>query len=266
MSGTPTLAGNYTVTLAFTQPGRVDTREFTIVAACATGHTQQPDRSCTAPAAVCTQPLGRGAITSQTPILGPETGTWESSCVLPAGRRHSSGPYYVKHYTLTLDAAATVTIDLTSQDQDTYLFLLRGHGPGGTEITHDDDGGEGWNSKLTDISLTPGDYTISASTYRSERTGRFDVRAEAAAPLAVPLSVSGLDASYDATVGEELQLSFTFEPSAAAPSLQSTTPTGLDPALTSDGGRALVSGTPTLAGNYTVMSVSAATLSTRLGL
>ena len=48
--GTPTHAGTYAVVFAFTQPGRVDTHSTTVNVACPTGHTQQNDRSCEAPA------------------------------------------------------------------------------------------------------------------------------------------------------------------------------------------------------------------------
>ena len=36
---------------ALAQPGRVDTHTTTVDATCPAGHTQQPDRSCSAPAA-----------------------------------------------------------------------------------------------------------------------------------------------------------------------------------------------------------------------
>ena len=72
VEGTPTLAGAYVVT--FAQPGRAGTDTTTVTAACAQGHTQQPDRSCEAPAAVCTQRLGSGTISSQLLVLGPQSG------------------------------------------------------------------------------------------------------------------------------------------------------------------------------------------------
>ena len=246
VAGTPTLAGAYEVTFAFTQTGRVDTHTTTVEVVCATGHTQQDDRSCTA--AVCIAPLGSGTISSQTLTLGPETGTWENGCVLPAGRRYGSGTYYAKHYTFTVSLQADVTIDLTSSDQDTYLYLLEGHGADGRRITHNDDGGSELNSRIT-RRLPAGDYTISASTYRTQRTGDFQVSVKAY----VPLSVSGLESSYDAVGHEALSFAFTYEPAAAAVSLQSIAPSsGLALAVSGDAGAVSVSGTPTLAGDYEV--------------
>ena len=176
MAGTPTHAGTYAVEFALTQPGRVDTRTTTVNVTCPEGHTQTSDRSCEPPANACTTTLAGGTINSQTLILGPQTGTWEDTCVLPTGRRSShTNTYYAKHYTFTLAAAANVTIDLTSSE-DTYMFLLSGHGPNGTKLHHNDDGGDGYNSRLSNISLAAGDYTISASTFDRERTGNFQIR------------------------------------------------------------------------------------------
>ena len=192
VSGTPTKAGTYDITFRFTQGTHTDDHSTTINVVCPTGQVQQPDRTCQPTADVCVTPLG--TLTVGTPASA--SGTWEDSCLLPAGRRSGRGPYYAKHYTFTLDADAVVTIDLTSTDQDTYLFLLRGHGPDGTEIDHDDDGGIGRNSRLTDVSLAAGDYTITSSTYSSQRTGNFQVRVEATAltVCTVPLGSGTINA------------------------------------------------------------------------
>ena len=157
-SGTPTHAGAYTARIALTQDGSEDIFTTTINASCAAGDVEHSDRSCIAP--VCTAPLGGGSVGSGV-LEG--SGSWESGCVLPAGRRSGNGTYYAKHYTFTLTDTARVTIDLTS-DENTYLFLLSGHGPDGAKLRHDD-GGDGYDSRLSDVSLTAGDYTITATTY-----------------------------------------------------------------------------------------------------
>ena len=107
--------------------------------------------------------------------------------MLPASRRSTDLTYYAKHYTFNLLRAAEATIDLTS-DQDTYLFLIQGDRPGGPEMRHDDDGGVSYNSRLSDLSLQAGDYTVSASTYRAERTGEFDIRVTVCSSYEVSLS------------------------------------------------------------------------------
>ena len=49
VSGKPTHAGNYTVTLALAQPGRVDKPTFTVEAACPRFYTRRADRVCEPP-------------------------------------------------------------------------------------------------------------------------------------------------------------------------------------------------------------------------
>ena len=242
LAGTPRHADTYTVTLELTQPGRVDRHTFTVVASCAQDHTQQSDRSCVAP--VCTAPLGGGSVGSGV-LEG--SGSWESGCVLPAGRRSGNGTYYAKHYTFTLTDTARVTIDLTS-DENTYLFLLSGHGPDGAKLRHDDDDGDGYDSRLSDVSLTAGDYTITATTYGRERTGSFEVQLQAY----IPLVVTGLDESYDGTFGEMWSFGFTYEPAAAVVSVKSVSPPG--PTLNSyaHSGFAGLADIPTHTGTHTV--------------
>ena len=197
---------------------------------------------------VCTQPLGSGTINSAALVLGPQSGTWEPACVLPAGRMGRSGTFYARHYTFTLAHAASVTVDLTSSDQDAYLFLLQGHGPDGTELRRNDNGGDGRNSKLSDISLAAGDYTISASTYWRQRTGDFNVRAEAY----FPLTVSRLRRSYSVTVDEFFGVTFGYGPQAAVPSVESVAPSGLSLTIAHLDGWAGFVGRPTHAGTYRV--------------
>ena len=213
VTGTATHADTYTATFEFTHRARTDTHTTTITVACPAGRTQQPDRTCAAP--VCTAPLGSIA----TGTLGPQSGTWERACVLPTGRRSGSGTYYAKHYTFTLTRRAQVTIDLTSDDQDTYLYLLSGHSPDGTELHHDDDSGTGRNSKLS-VNLEAGNYTITASTYSRQRTGSFQVRVQASEPVVCTQRLgSGTINSAALVLGPQ---SGTWEPSCVLPSGQRT--------------------------------------------
>ena len=222
MDGTPSLAGVYRVTLALTQPGRVDEFSFAVDATCPAGQTEQPDRSCEAPAAVvCTQPLGNGTVSSGM-LRG--SGSWQSGCELPAGRRIRDLTYYAKHYTFNLLLDAEVTIDLTSS-VDTYLFLLRGHDPDGDdEVNHDDDGGARFNSRLSYPLREAGDYTVTASTYSDEQTGSFNV-----AVRAVAHATTTLPTSFDATVGQTRLVEFAFSPAGiAVPTIAPAATPGLD--------------------------------------
>ena len=248
LAGRPSLAGDYTVDLERRQPGRVDEFSFEVTAACPADHVELSDRSCADPAAAgCTAPLGSGRVGSGT--LGPQPGTWEADCVLPAGRRVGSGAYYARHYTFTLDFDAEVAIDLTSSDEDTYLLLLSGHGHDGSEVGRDRSSGAGGDSRLSGVSLDAGRYTVTASTYHSERTGSFEVSLDAV----LPLTVTGLDRHYSVTVGDAFSAGFTYEPAAAGLSVSWHTP-GMSLTLADSAGDVdIAADTLTSAGTYHVI-------------
>ncbi|GAA0563292.1 hypothetical protein ACFQH5_18470 [Halomonas salifodinae] len=72
-------------------------------------------------------------------------------------------------YTLVVDEAALVTIDLKSDDFDTYLELS-----GSGVSTSDDDGGNGLDSQIRQR-LEPGSYTLVARSYSSNASGLFEL-------------------------------------------------------------------------------------------
>lgn len=67
-------------------------------------------------------------------------------------------------------AGQTVTIDLESDDFDTYLYVT---GPGMEEPTSDDDGGDDMNSRLVLTFPETGTYRIVPSSYGSSDSGTF---------------------------------------------------------------------------------------------
>ena len=71
---------------------------------------------------------------------------------------------------LVLFANATITLDLTSA-ADTYLYLLNANGG---NITSNDDGGTGYNSRIT-RSLNAGVYLVVAGTYSSGKSADFQL-------------------------------------------------------------------------------------------
>ena len=83
------------------------------------------------------------------------------------------GDRYARFYTFSLDEAADVTITLES-DEDTYLYVLQGHGKDGETLHSNDDivYGVNTNSRLS-VNLDAGDYTIEATTYYAQRDGDF---------------------------------------------------------------------------------------------
>ena len=106
-------------------------------------------------------------------------GTWDDTCLSEKEAPGGDGDRYARFYTFTLDEAADITLTLES-DEDTYLYLLDGHGKDGDTLHENDDiagGGANLNSQLS-VSLQPGDYTIEATTYYAVRSGDFTLEIE----------------------------------------------------------------------------------------
>jgi hypothetical protein len=111
-------------------------------------------------------------------ISGSLTAT---DCVLDSGA-------FGDAFTVTLTDAASVRIDLTSSQFDTFLILSNS---AGHEIAFDDDGGDNFNSRLN-VSLPAGQYTIWASSYSTGATGSYQ--------LAVQPTTAGSAGAGPATV------------------------------------------------------------------
>ena len=100
--------------------------------------------------------------------------SWDDTCLSEKDAPGGDGDRYAHFYTFTLDEAAEVTIELES-DEDTYLYLLNGHGTDGDTLHENDDiaaGGLNLNSSLS-VTLRPGNYTIEATTYAAGQKGDF---------------------------------------------------------------------------------------------
>ena len=99
---------------------------------------------------------------------GSVSGSWTSAC-LTANPTHGN-TYYARFYTFTLDAAADVTIALTS-DKPPYLYMLAGAGTSG-DVLHQA-GGDGQTSVAITDTLQAGSYTIEATTWQPKTIGDF---------------------------------------------------------------------------------------------
>ncbi|MGM0784580.1 MAG: hypothetical protein ACQEUM_10735 [Pseudomonadota bacterium] len=73
------------------------------------------------------------------------------------------------HYQLILEEDAIVTLEMRSDDFDTYLEL-EGQG----RHLHDDDGGQGTDSRLRQR-LSAGEYTVTPSGYGDDNSGLFEL-------------------------------------------------------------------------------------------
>ncbi len=153
------------------------------------------------PSGGCTDDLG--ALATGTV---DRSGTITDDAACRSVRRHSdpSRIYYAQRHTFSLDSAGWVSVDLGSAASnstalDTYVVLLEGHGPSGAVADYDDDAGPGFDSRLDNVFLAPGDYTVEATTYRRQATGDYT--------LTVDAVLSGVAERYEATVDEQLTIS-----------------------------------------------------------
>ena len=120
-------------------------------------------------------------------------------------RTASRRTYYARRHTFSLDAAASVTIDLADADTDaesldTYLVLLaRGDAGAVARLDADDDSGAaGGDSRLADSGLAAGGYTIVATSFGPGRTGDYTLSVDVAYDAEV--QIDGLDST--ARVGD----------------------------------------------------------------
>lgn len=106
------------------------------------------------------------------PLLANITKNLNGSWGHSAGRNahHSGNP----EYGFKLNNSQSVTFNLTS-NVDTYLYLKDSNG---NVIASNDDGGEGYNSRLTK-SLQAGNYTLVAATYNTGKSGHFNLAVSA---------------------------------------------------------------------------------------
>ena len=108
---------------------------------------------------------------------GTTNGSWSGACTTDRSLITANAPVgtrYAGYYTFVLSQQSEVTITLESSD-DTYLFLLSGHGRNGRVIEQNDDidsAAQNYNSRLV-ATLAAGEYTIVATTYNLATAGDF---------------------------------------------------------------------------------------------
>ena len=107
---------------------------------------------------------------------GSASGGWTSACL--SANPPANLTFYARFYTFTLDAAAQVTITLSSADAAPYLYLLDGAGTGGA--INRETGAANASAATITATLQPGAYTIEATTYYSETAGDFTLELEIA--------------------------------------------------------------------------------------
>ncbi len=133
----------------------------------------------------CNDPLGSlaGGITSASGVIAAD-----AACISTRRHRIALGwAYYTRRHTFTLTGPATVTIDLGDDRSDTatldtFVVLIAGDdAAAGARIGADDDGGaRGTDSRLSDVDLAQGVYTIEATTYAVRATGAYTLAVDVA--------------------------------------------------------------------------------------
>ena len=101
-------------------------------------------------------------------VSGSVDGRWSAGCesVARDGR-------YARFYTLTLDQQSDITINLESDDADTYLYLREDGAQSGNHLYENDDHEGDTSISLIQETLSAGTYTIEATTFDEEETGSF---------------------------------------------------------------------------------------------
>ena len=134
-----------------------------------------------------------GRAQQQIPIGTSVTGTLSlSDPVFPSANRR------YKVFTFAGTAGQTVQIDLMSSDFDAYLYLRDQYG---NEITHDDDGGQGLNSRILRTLSYSGAYQIVASTAVDNQTGNFTLQLQNAVVSQQPVVTSIATAASISAIG-----------------------------------------------------------------
>ncbi|MDE0605494.1 MAG: hypothetical protein OXI18_13925, partial [bacterium] len=136
--------------------------------------------------------------------------SWHSSCVSVARKGR-----FARFFTFSLDAQATVRIDLTSH-WDNYLYLRSGlNSRANGVVAHTSHGGPGLNARIV-RTLDAGDYTIEATTYWAKRSGTFTLTTTGIPDQTSTTEIS-IAADGDVTEGADAQFTVTADPAPSQP-------------------------------------------------
>ena len=105
---------------------------------------------------------------------GSVTGEWAEGC-----QSEVSGRGYARYFTfvVTQESQVTITLERTSGNADTYLYLREGTARSGTALFENDDH-DGITVSQVQGTLDAGNYTIEATTYGEGQTGAFTLTLE----------------------------------------------------------------------------------------
>ena len=139
---------------------------------------------------------------------GPFTGngSWDSSCLSENPPIGGEGQRYARFFVFALETETEITIELSSADQDAYLYVLKGWGKSG-EVLHSNDDIERHGSTDSRIhaTLESGLYTIKATTFKAEKKGNFSLTVDGLPP-GIQSHSDCFGGAVGATTTEDLQL------------------------------------------------------------
>ncbi len=198
-------SGSFTLTVA-TSDDSTEEADGSVTAVVATGAGYSVSASAGSASVAIADDEGPPAVvgTCVSALAGDRsiTGQWTDSCD-SVGR----GGRYARFFTFTLAQQATVRIDLESS-ADTYLFLRRGLGRDGQELYRNDDGGDGYNSRIAE-SLAAGDYTVEATTFNPSIAGAFTLSLDGLTAQTPPVALPEISIAAGGSVVEGAAVSFT---------------------------------------------------------
>ena len=193
-----------TVTVEVTCSATVGTQKY--VPATATAEFVRFD-DCTADLGV----LSHGAVTRSGTIAA------DADC-LSWKRGTSSAPNYARRYTLRVPAASRVSVDSTSADVDTYLYVLHGNGSAAAVLGSDNDSHTAGrtDSRVANVRVLPGlTYVVEVTSKPPRQTGPFTLTVTTTPDLPA-VKIIGLDPVTRVRNGTRvLADSFTVEPATA---------------------------------------------------
>ena len=123
--------------------------------------------------ATAVTPLPTGAQTTITQQQAETSQEWSVNGVL----EHNSDGRSFQYHTFSGEAGETITIEVGTNEFDSYLIVLD---PEEKKIAENDDGGEGNQAKVTINLVSSGTYTVIVTSYEAEETGSYQLRVRAA--------------------------------------------------------------------------------------
>ena len=132
--------------------------------------------------------------------------SWDGSCLSENPPIGGEGERHARFFVFALETETEIAIELSSVDQDAYLYVLKGWGKSGDVLHFNDDiDRHGSTDSRIQATLEPGLYTIEATTYKAEKRGKFSLTVDGLPP-GIQSHSDCFDGAMGATTTEDLQL------------------------------------------------------------